>query len=359
MVQELHEISDDIKSDIYKKLLCIYDIDRIITKIWNHTVLPSDFILLNQSINAINELKNILLSSNIRNEHLLNHICRMSDFSKLSALINDIFLDNPSSLIREWKIFKYSYNEELDHYIDLTERRSELLTEYVNSESKEIWVPLTYVENMQWIFINANIRQLWDKPIPKHWYRTRGTKVAERFNTDTLIQYHKESLVAEISRNKLEYSLFCSLRIATSLYINELRETSNAISWIDILLSFEQLLNENYTYPQINDTNNLILLNAAHPVIEKITSKYIRNNVYLTDKSFKLLTWPNMGWKSVYLKLIWINTILAQAGLPISASFWEIWVCKVTIYILLRNGRAVKHCQKGREEIISNLRWDR
>lgn len=327
MVQELNSLSDSTKTNLYKLLLNIYDIERIITKIWNHTVLPSDFILLESSISAIKSLKEILLANNIINKQLLNHIRSISDFSEVLALIHDIFIDNPNNLIKEWKIFKYGYDKDLDHFIDLTDRKNETLTEYINNEWTVIWMPLTYVENMQGIFINANIRQLWTKEIPKHWYRTRWTKVAERFTTDILNQYHKDSLVAEVSRNKIEYSLFCKLRLESSLYLDELRKASHAIAWIDVLLSFAQLLNNKYTFPEVNDTSNLILLNAAHPVIENITDNYVRNNVYITDKTFKLLTWPNMGGKSVYLKLIWINTLLAQIGSPIPASFWEIGIC--------------------------------
>lgn len=333
------------RSEIFHSLISMFDIDRIATKISNNTILPSDYLLLKASILEMRKIKSFI-SSKVHDIRLLELANDIDDFTYLLTLINESFLDNPSNLIKEGNIFKYWYSDDLDNYINLTTRKKEFLDDYAQKKSLETWLNVWIIENTQWIFLEVNAKTLaqlnkvsfedlgnsrnpQNDVIPKDWFRVRGTKVYERFTTQELIDFHKESLVAEVKRNVLEYSLYSSLRIKTADYIPLIQKSANAIAWIDILFWMSEFVSEkNWTMPAINDTKNIVIINGSHPIIESLIwyDKYVRNNAILSDKSFKLLTWPNMGWKSVYLKSIGIITILAQIWMPIPASHAEIWI---------------------------------
>lgn len=320
------------KNEILSLLLSIYDIERIASKISNWTILPSELNLLKESLANILQLKKNIINLWFSESKLINEILKNIDnveFLELISSIENSFLENPSNLIKEGGLFKYKYNENLDYFINLTTRKSEFLSEYENKISTEIKWNVKIIENTQGIFIEINSKQLNTQKleIPKNWYRMRWTKVYDRFSTDELIDYHKESIYAKTKRNDLEYSLFTNFRLKTSLYIDKIQKAANSIGLFDVLFSIARLSTEkDYNYPTLNNSNNIIIINWSHPIVEslKYNWTYVKNNIILSDKSFKLLTWPNMWWKSVYLKSIGIITLMAHLWMPVPASHSEI-----------------------------------
>ena len=170
--------------------------------------------------------------------------------------------------------------------------------------------------------------------IPPEYVRKQTLTGAERFITDELKKHEDEVLNAKFKSTELEYKLFCDFREYSKEFVSTIREISDCIAQCDVFTCLAGVaIENNYTKPIIDSSDDFVVKNGRHPVLEKILplGEYVPNDLELKGNStdttqFMILTGPNMAGKSTYMRQNALIAILAQMGSWIPADYAKIGV---------------------------------
>jgi len=309
----LNSIEYLLKDELYIKfrnlLTNFHDIEKLSAKLWNNSINPLDIINLSNSLDFIKEFKNLKIEEN----NLRRQINSLNNYDNLVFLVENALLENPSLNIREWNIFKDWYNKELDEerkiYFDI----ESVLKEKEIELKKETWLKtLRIIQNKNGFFIE--IKHIEENLIPNSFIYLKKLNNTIRYTNNEIQELDKKYKLSELKIKEIEYRLFQQLRIDLSKYINLIFEDAKILSELDILSTFAyNAIIYHYNKPIINDKDRrLKIINWRHPIIEYINNSFIPNDTIITNKTLKLITGPNMGWKSTYLKQQALIYILFQ-----------------------------------------------
>ena len=151
--------------------------------------------------------------------------------------------------------------------------------------------------------------------VPEEWTRKQQMTNGSRYVTDELREQDDLLLTAESKSKSIEYALFCSLRDRVRQHANKLAQIASKVASIDVLQCFASTARQrSWVKPVLGDGRKMVLSQARHPVLE-VQQGFVPNDVVMDDKRrFLLITGPNMGGKSTYLRTVALVSILAQAG---------------------------------------------
>lgn len=346
-LDKIRSIGDDVERFINKKdelllskdlLLKCYDLERLSSKMHFSNFSPLDVIQIKKSLENISELKQYLDKSNVEKimEWFSLSDTDITEINNIHLKINTEFEDTPSADVSEWRVFRKWLNKELDTYIMLIENKKEALDKCLLNAVNLKWFPdslkkkLKVAEKKTWFYFE----------LKKDWVDTKyiselnsilvyqpPTKVSYRFLSEELKELYEKSLVAEEKRKNLEFSMFELFRMELCSHSEVLRKVAIGMAYLDYSSSLATLsLEHKYIRPTIDEDNDTIIVGWRHPVIENNVSNYVPNDIFLKDQKFKLLTWPNMWGKSVYLKMIWNISLMAQIWSFIPAEYAKLWI---------------------------------
>ena len=151
--------------------------------------------------------------------------------------------------------------------------------------------------------------------VPEEWTRKQQMTNGSRYVTDELREQDDLLLTAESKSKSIEYALFCSLRDRVRQHANKLAQIASKVAAIDVLQCFASTARQrSWVKPVLGEGRKMMLSQARHPVLE-VQQGFVPNDVVMDDKRrFLLITGPNMGGKSTYLRTVALVSILAQAG---------------------------------------------
>ena len=310
--------NNDLLDDIRILLSHFYDIEKLASKLWNNSINPIDIINLNTSLLNIKKIQSL----NITNHKLLWYINKLFNYKDFSNKIEDAFLENPCTNIREWNIFKEWYNKKLDEERDIFYNIENILKKEEQNLLESSGLSFVkIINNTQWFFIEVKNGEV--KNVPEDWIYLKSLNTKTRYTTNKINELNKKYKLAEIIIKELEYKLFQELRIELSQYIPYIIKDANILSEIDIVATFAyNAKSSNYTKPIISDIINI--KNWRHPIIENINMwNFSANDYEISNTNIKLITWPNMWWKSTYLKQNALIYIMFQIGSFIPADNWS------------------------------------
>ncbi len=332
-VTELVEKSD-IRFSLSESLEKIYDIQRLATRMSNGSASPKDFVslklslsMLPQILDCTQELDNDMFS--IIREY-------QNDIADYTQLIENTIVDNPPILLKEGGIIKERVSGELDYFRDLLTGGEEWLKNFEEEEKER-----TGIKNLKigynkvfGYFIevtNSNLNM-----VPQTYIRKQTLTGAERFITDELKKHEDDVLSAKFKSTELEYKLFTDFREYSKEFVSKIREIADCIAKADVITSLAEVAVENnYCRPVIDDSDDFIVKNGRHSVLEKILplGQYVSNNLELKSKAsgddstqFMILTGPNMAGKSTYMRQNALIAILAQIGSWVPADYVKLGV---------------------------------
>ena len=313
-VQEL--INDrELSQSLDKILSKIYDIERLTTKITSGLANPKDLHALKTSIKPLHHLKELLLkaSSNLLKE-LGNSLDTLSDIGeKLERTIED----NPPATFKEGGVIKRGVCEELDQLKDIKENAEKYLKELEERERKRTGIQSLKVgyNSVFGYYIEVSKPNL--KFVPEDYIRKQTLVNAERFITKELKEFEEKLLTAQERIEALELEIFRKIRNEISENSQRLFQTSEKIGIIDALNSLSKVAKErDYVRPVITEDFSIFIKEGKHPVLEKILQEdFIPNDTYIDENHFIiLLTGPNMGGKSVFLRQTALIVLMAHIG---------------------------------------------
>lgn len=307
-----------LRDDLIKDLKDIYDIERLVSKINFGSANGRDFLQLKNSLQIVPKLLSDLIKLN--NEKI-NALPGMEyDFADIADLLERAISEDAPITVKEGGIFKHGYNEKLDELISMSKGGKEWVASLEAMEREKTNIPSLKVGfNKVFGYYIEVTRTHLDKIDPEWGYERKQTTInAERFITKELKEKEQMILSADDRRNALEYELFQTLRRHIATYTEKLQTLAGLVSYIDVLISFAEVsVNEHYVRPTFNDQRKVEIINGRHPVIEKVTpdATYVPNDIIMdSGTDILIITGPNMGGKSTYMRQFALIVIMAQLG---------------------------------------------
>lgn len=310
-----------IREDLKKILRKVSDLERLSTRCALKLANPKELGLLRESLKYLPEIKIVLekekpLLFPKRLEELLKEI---EDFSELYKLLNDWLVEDPPINLKEGGIIKKGINAYLDELLDLKENSIYYLSQLEKSEKEKTGIPNLRIGYNRVFGYYFEVSRSYLKRVPAYFERKQTLTNVERFITPQLKELENRIISAEEKIKNLEYELFLDLREKVSFYKEKLKNTAKALAELDVLISFSQVAVENnYVAPEIVEESVLIIEEGRHPVLEKIQGKenFVPNSLIMERENaqFLIVTGPNMGGKSTFLRQNALMVIMAQMG---------------------------------------------
>lgn len=299
-------------------LKSIYDIPRIISKLHLNQLNARDLISLKKSLIPIHDLKKLLSSLPDSLSQSLNSSIQV--FPDLIELINLAIQDEPPVGIKDGGLIKLGFNPELDQWISLAKGGKKALLELELKEKERTGIKNLKVGYNQVFgyFIEISNGQLSAIKQEFGYERRQTLANGERFINRDLKALESQLLQAEDMQKKLEESIFHTIIKKIVPFTNDLQILAQKISELDVISTFATVSSMyQFVQPIFTEDKAFKILQSRHPVIEKALHKsvFVANDFEMDAHTNTLLiTGPNMGGKSTYMRQIALLMIMAQIG---------------------------------------------
>lgn len=303
----------------------IYDLERLSSRIAFGNINARDLKWIASSLKVLPELKQQLYSFN---EPLTDQLAnQIIDLSHITKLIDGAIIDNPPLTIKEGNIIKDHFNEELDELRYLRNHGKQWLVDFEQKEREKTGIKNLKVgyNRVFGYYIEVTKGSLDLVKDEFEYTRKQSLSNAERFITPELKDMESKILSAQDKIQKLEYVLFTQVRNEIKKEVHLIQDVSKIIARVDVYQSLAMLASENsYVRPVFNDQKIMDIKEGRHGVIEKVMGhgKYVPNDVSIDENSpVVLITGPNMGGKSTYMRQVALIVIMAQIGSFVPAKY--------------------------------------
>ena len=260
------------------------------------------------------------------NDALLSHLASDLDgLSEMTTLIQATLSETPPLGLRDGGLLKSGVDDEVDGLRSVTSEGKAWFSNLEATLRNDLGIPSLKVKNNRQVgwFIEVTATHV-DK-VPEDWRRKQQLTNGSRYTTVELTERDDLLLTADSKLKELEYRRFLELRTYCAEHAGTLADIARKVAAIDVLQCFASVSRERqWTRPGITDKSVIRLDDARHPVLEA-QHGYVPNDVNLNEKrAFLLITGPNMGGKSTYLRTVALVTVLAQAGCFVPAKVAKI-----------------------------------
>lgn len=300
------------------------DMERILARVALRTARPRDLTRLRQ---ALAQLPDIVKFSQNLTACLDQTLTQIADFSELHELLEKAIIDNPPQLIRDGGVIAEGYNAELDEWRSLAEGATQYLDDLEQREREQTGIDTLKIgfNAVHGYYIQISQGQAHKAPI--HYVRRQTLKNAERYIIPELKTYEDKVLKSKGASLALEKQLYDELFDLLLPRLGELQLASLALAELDVLTNLaERAESLNYVMPTFSPKRQINIKGGRHPVVEQVLKDpFIANPVYLDPQRHLLIvTGPNMGGKSTYMRQIALITLMAYIGSFVPAESAEI-----------------------------------
>ena len=311
------------REELRRALDGILDLERLLSRVTLETANPRDVLALAASLGKIPAVKAAIGKLIAEKFQRLNGA--LDELSDLRARIEATVVPEPPLSFADGGIIASGLDRELDDLRELSRNSKQVLAQIEQRERGRTGISSLKVKfnSIFGYYIEVSKPNL--HLVPADYERKQTLVAAERFTTPELKEYEAKILDAQEKIVEIERRLFAELRTAIAAEAKRIRQTALALAEVDVLASFAHIAAlRNYTRPQFiaaNDSGELEIIEGRHPVIEQleiagVNERFVPNDLYLnsTTHNVLLLTGPNMGGKSTYLRQTALIVIMAQMG---------------------------------------------
>ena len=319
-----------IRNDVRVMLDEVYDLERLIARISFGNANGRDLLQLKTSLKPLPALKVAL--SKLNNAHIDDIANKFSNFDDLVDLIEKAISEDAPITIKEGGIFKPGYSPELDEIIALSHGGKKWVAELEEKERERTGIKTLRIgyNRVFGYYIEVSKGQI--DQIKDEWgYQRKQTTVnGERYITEELKEKEALILNADERRMRLEYDLFVDIRKKVQDKTQLIQRLANNLAVIDVIVSLAEVSSSNnFIRPKFNFERRINIIEGRHPVIEKVLKEkfYVANDVNLdSNTDVLLITGPNMGGKSTYMRELAIIVVMAQMGCFVPAKEADLMV---------------------------------
>lgn len=292
----------------------IGDIERIVTRLALRSARPRDFLQLRRMLQVMPELHQFLATANAPALKRLKR--ELGTFEESRQLLEKAMIEEPPLLIRDGGVIAEGYNKELDRLRHLHTDASQFLTELELRERARTGVNTLKVgyNRVHGFYIELSRHHAIELPL--EYQRRQTLKNAERYITPELKQYEEQVLSAQDKALALEKLLYDELFDLLEPDLAALSLAANAIAELDVLANLaERAETLNYVTPELSEQPGIHITGGRHPVVENIQQQpFCANDLKFESQRLLVITGPNMGGKSTYMRQAALIVILAYMG---------------------------------------------
>lgn len=308
-----------------KLLKQIGDMERILGRVALRSARPRDLSRLGASLAVLPQLQPLL--SQIDVPHIKSLAKAVSDYPELVHLLQTALVENPPVVIREGGVIADGYDAELDELRNLSSNAGEFLLQLEARERERTGIHTLKVgyNRIHGYFIEISRGQADNAPAD--YQRRQTLKNAERFITPELKVFEDKALSARSRALAREKGLYDELVERINEDLRALQDTADAVSELDVLTTLAERADQlNYCRPELAHEPGIHIQEGRHPVVERVLdAPFVPNNLELdASRRMLIITGPNMGGKSTYMRQTALIVLLAQIGSFVPASHCRI-----------------------------------
>lgn len=304
------------RQEIRELLDGVFDLERLTGKISLDAASPKDIVSLKKTLVLLPQIHALIES--FEKARLTAVREEWDNAEDIADLIDRAVLDEPSFHITEGGIIKAGYNKELDELREMSRSGKSFITGMEKKEKQRTGISSLKIRYNKVFGYYIDVTKPNLPQVPDDYIRKQTLVNSERFITPELKEYEEKVLHAEERSNHLEHKLFLELRKDLGRKAGRLHKIASALAHLDVFTSLGELASQRrYNRPKMIEGDSLSIKGGRHPVIE-IThdDPFIPNDTYLdrSEHQILIITGPNMGGKSTYLRQVALCCILAQMG---------------------------------------------
>lgn len=317
-----------VSADIGEILKSMYDIHRIMGRIGYKNASPRDLLMLKTSLQELPSLRSILLEMDSKIIHSIGE--NLDPLSDIYELIESSIDEEAPAVIHDGNIIKAGYSEECDRLREASVNGKGLLSNLEEKERADTGIKNLKIRYNRVFGYYIEVTNSMLHMVPERYVRRQTLAGSERFYTEELKALEDTILGAKEKLDRLENELYLDVLSKIGDNINRIGETAENLAWIDCILSLSVVAVKNkYVKPTINTEGRIEIRGGRHPVVESMMEvPFIENDIMLNqrDRSFMLITGPNMAGKSTFMRMCAIITIMAQMGSFVPAGSADIGI---------------------------------
>ncbi len=307
---------------LHELLKHIGDLERIIARLGLRSARPRDLAKLRDGLSQLPELQTQLAAMTAT--YIGELATRIAEFPKQSELLTRALEENPPVVIREGGVIATGYDAELDELRNLSSNAGQYLIDLEQQEKARTGLGTLKVgyNRVHGYYIEISKGQA-DTELPAEYVRRQTLKNAERFITPELKEFEDKVLSARSKSLSREKALYDALLEELATELTGLIASAEALAELDVLNCFaERAVNLEYCEPELSSEPGITIEGGRHPVVEKVTKDaFVANDLCLNPKQKMLIiTGPNMGGKSTYMRQTALIVLLALCGSHVPAT---------------------------------------
>lgn len=308
-------IEQDLYHELQPYLQQVGDMERVLARVALRSARPRDLTRLRTALEQIEPIKSLIHTKTSSNLTALS--AQIDDFSAQIELLQKAIIETPPLLIRDGGVIAEGYNAELDEWRTLSAGATQYLENLEQRERESTGIDTLKIgfNAVHGYYIQISQGQAHKAPI--HYVRRQTLKNAERYIIPELKEYEDKVLKSKGAALALEKQLYDELFDLLLPHLVQLQLASLALSELDVLVNLaERAETLNYVAPQFSDEIGVKIENGRHPVVEQVLKDpFIANPVNLNQQRHLLIiTGPNMGGKSTYMRQTALITLMAYIG---------------------------------------------
>jgi DNA mismatch repair protein MutS len=311
-----------VRGEIRKELRGILDLERLTSRITLGLATPRELVALRRSLAQLPILKNFLTPPPAGGSDLLRHLHQQIDeLTDVRERLERAIADEPPALATDPGMIRSGYHAELDELRNLSQHSKQIIASMEERERKRTNIASLKIRFNQVFGYYIEISKPNLHLAPADYERKQTLVNAERFTSTELKEYERKILAADERIIEIERQLFIEIRSSVAANANRLRRTAAAVAQMDVLTAFAKLAaDRGYVRPEFNSIGELLIIGGRHPVIEELLrqrgERFVPNDLYFEPgrQQLLLITGPNMGGKSTYLRQSALIVLMAQIG---------------------------------------------
>lgn len=312
-VQEF--ITTDSIDPLKQPLSHVADIERILTRVALRSARPRDLTALRHSLEQLPSIRHLL---EYHHSDLLTQAkLAIGHFDDTAILLKQAIIDNPPVVMRDGGVIADGYDIELDELRSLSANSNQFLIDMELREREKTDISSLKVGYNRVHGYYIEISRAQSDRAPTQYIRRQTLKNVERFITPELKEYEDKVLSSKARALAREKLLYDELLEKLNLQLHELQICAKALAELDVIVNFAERANTlNYNCPTLTNDPGIIITDGRHPVVEQVVKNiFVANDCKLTKKSrMQIITGPNMGGKSTYMRQIALITLMAHIG---------------------------------------------
>ena len=308
------------REELRRAMEGILDLERLLSRVTLEAANPRDLLALGGSLARLPGVRASLARFAAARLRELHDQC--DELADVRERIAGTVEDEPPLTLSDGGVIRAGVDAALDELRDLSRNSKQYIAQIEQRERQRTGIASLKVKfnNVFGYYLEISKANLQHAPAD---YERKQTLVnAERFTTPELKEYETKVLDAQEKIVEIERRLFAELRAAIAAAARRIRQTALALAEIDVLAGFAtQAANRGYCRPQLDDSNDVEIVDGRHPVIEQqdlsgVADRFVPNDLYLnrTTHAVLVITGPNMGGKSTYLRQAALIVLMAQMG---------------------------------------------